>query len=256
MIYDVRYNNVSIKDASGAIQVVDVSEITPKEKVTTVAAGLSHGTRLLRRIRESLTVTMTFVIREKDLAARAAAYDRVLQWAGGAGWLSISDRPEQMLYIDIAEFPTMGSAKGWAGEITANFTAYSRPFFESAFPAIASVTTASKSASVSILPPGNAEECLLEAEIKAGATCNTLTIQTGKSTISFASLGLSNGQTLTVGHTDDGLLQMKIGETSVMAKRTEDSSDDLLATPGQTNTVKFTSSGACTATFSTRGRWR
>lgn len=254
--YDVRFNNVSIRDASGAIQIVDISEITPKEEKKTVAMGLSHGSRLLRRIRESLSVKVEFAIRENDFERRAAAYDRVISWAKGVGELSISDRIGQILHVDSSEFPTMGSVKGWAGNITATFTAYARPFWESAFPAIASIPTAASVGTASILPPGNEDECFLDAEITATEAVNTLSITTGASEMSFSSLGLAKGQTLIIDHTDDGFLRMRKGEISVMEKRTEASSDELIVIPGKLNTVKFTANGACTATFHTRGRWR
>lgn len=254
--YDVRLNGKSLMDISQAIQIVDVTESEPKETVKSASFGLADGTRLLGVKRESMAVRVDFMIRDQDMMRRTHSYDRILQWARGCGYLSISDRPEQRLFVERAELPTMGSVKKWTSVLSATFTAYAKPFWESAFSTAASVTTASTVGSALLFAPGNAENCLMEAEITAaGGTVNRLTITTDDSKMSFTGLNLIKGETLRITYTDKGFLEMKIGEKSVMDKRTGESSDELTLTPGKNETVRFEADKACTAVFRTRGRW-
>jgi len=77
----------------------------------------------------------------------------------------------------------------------------------------------------------------------------------GDTTMSFAALGIAVDGKLTIAHTDDGTLTIASGATSMMAKRDSTSADELIAIPGASNAVSFSANVACTAKFSSRGRW-
>lgn len=249
--YDVRLNNKSLTDEDPSIFIVDVTEDAPKEKVQTAATG-TNGTRLLRVNRESLSVTIDFVIRDQRMDERARVYDRVMRWARGGGWLYTSDRLTQRLYVDRVELPGLGSVKKWTGVITAKFLAYSRPYWESVFPSIK--TLSGTNASGQLMPPGNAECSFVEVEVvAAGGTVNRLTLTAGESQMQLTGLGLERGQKLAVAYREDGLLQITANGQSAMSKRS--GADDLELVPGVYGNVSFSSDVACNVTFRTWGRW-
>lgn len=255
MRYDVRLNNASLNDISERIGITDVSEDKPNENVQTVQNGYSFGSRLLRKTRKSLSISVSFVATVEDTQQRADIYARIQRWANGGGYLTISNYAGKRLYIDNAELPSLGSVKNWTDEITITLTAYAMPYWESAYPLSAAISTAARTGSTTLIPPGNADECLVDVEIRASGGVNALTITAGDTSMTFAALGLTSGQTLKIGHNDDGLLTMKIGDVSVMSKRTAASSDDLKLVPGKIGTVSFNAGSPCTAVFRTRGRW-
>ncbi len=249
--YDVRLNHKSLTDAAPSIYIVDVTEEEPKEKAQTAATG-TNGTRLLRVNRESLSVAMDFVLRDQNPDERAKAYNRVMQWARGGGYLYTSDRPGQRLYVDRVELPGLGSVKKWAGVITARFLAYARPYWESAFPAVK--TLSGTNAAGQLVPPGNADGCFVAAEVTVtGMGLNTLTLTAGESVMQFTGLGLARGQKLSVVYRADGLLQITANGQSAMSKRS--GADDLELFPGVYGNVGFSSDAACNVTFRTWGRW-
>ena len=57
-----------------------------------------------------------------------------------------------------------------------------------------------------------------------------------------------------ISHDDRGVLSIKIGTRSVMAKRSDASADDLFADPGN-NGFSFSAQRACRLTVSCRGRF-
>lgn len=254
--YEVRLNNKSLSDLSDKLLIVDVNESDAEESDQAIKNGYGNGSRLMRTVRGSLSVGMSFVIRESDAGERMAIYNRVLAWARNGGWLEISDRMGQRVHVERVAMPSLGSVRKWMGTLSATFTAYSVPFWECSRPVSVGVSTAARTGSVNLLPPGNGKECVMDAEITAvGGTTNALTITADGKSMVFASLGLTVGSVLKIGHTDNGLLTMKIGDTSVMDKRTAASADDLILEPGKKNAISFTSGSTCTAVFKTRGRW-
>ena len=256
MRYDVWLGGKRLTDACSVARIVDVTEDAPKESPVTAALGVRDGSRLLRVRRERLTVEVTLALMEQDKARRALFYEQLCAWAA-PGWLAISDRPGRRLHVDEARVPALGSVRDWTDEIKVSLTAYAVPYWDGSFPAMASITTAATSGNAALFPRGTATSCPVTAKIKAvGGTVNALTVTTGDTSMTFASLGLAAGSTLTIDHADDGTLRMKIGSTSVMSKRTAASADDLLLVPGKSGAVGFTANATCTAVFETRGRWR
>lgn len=249
--YDVRLNHRSLTDIAPCIHIVDVTEDDPKEKTLSMPTG-TNGTRILRVKRESLSVSMDFVIRDQDMERRAKVYADVMRWARGGGYLYLSDRPGQRLYVDRAKLPGMGSAKKWASVISAQFLAYSRPFWESAFPEAKELV--GKSGNAKLLPPGNAESCFVEAEATAtSTTMNSLTLTSGESEMRFSGLGIAKGQKLAIVYRTDGILQITSNGKSAMSKRS--GADDLELVPGVYGTVRFSADAPCKVIFRTWGRW-
>ena len=73
----------------------------------------------------------------------------------------------------------------------------------------------------------------------------------------FTDLGLANRQALKIDHVDDGkrsVMRCRIGSTSVMAKRTAASSDDLWVDPGE-RAVGYSADGICDMEVVIAGRF-
>lgn len=254
--YDIRLNNRRLADLGESVFVTDVSEGAPSEDVSGEEFGGRDGTRLVSVTRRSLQVTATLVIRERDIQRKADVYERVRLWARGGGYLMLGGRHGQRLYVERVQLPSLGSAKKWTDGLKVVFAAYAKPFWESAYEVVATIGTAATSGSATLLPPGGGEKCVVDAEVTAvGGAVSTLTVTAGDTSMAFASLGLAQGQTLRVGHTEDGLLYIRIGNTSAMGKRTGASSDELELMPGVPGAVSFSANRTCRAVFKTRGRW-
>ncbi len=252
--YEVCLNGISIRDKDPRIIVTGIAESPPKEKTEAASLGYTHGTRLVKTVRQELSVAVTIVIKETDMRKRDAVYEVIRKWGRASGYLTISAREGQRLYIE--EMGIKASGKKWTETITLVFTAYARPFWENVAAYGASIGTAALNGTAKLFAPGNADECTVDAEITAvGGTLTTLTVTVGGSSMSFAGLGIAAGGKLTISHTATGILTIKSGETSLLAKRTAASDDDLIAAPGASNDVGFDGNATCTATFRTRGRW-
>ena len=87
---------------------------------------------------------------------------------------------------------------------------------------------------------------------RSGMTINNLWIQANGNRITLSSLGLGGSSSLTVSHGTDGLLKIKIGETSVYQKYA--GADDLIVNPGSV-AVDYGADRAGTLTVQSYGRW-
>ena len=252
--YACAINGQGLQDIDPTIYITDIQESAPKIKATTANNAFYDGLHLTRMQRQSLAVSVTFCVREYDTARRKAVAEMACEWARD-GWLTINDRPDQRLYVVCDKLPVIPSSLKWTDALTIGFTAYALPYWQAAYPAVATYT--GTNGSVSIAPAGN-RDCYLEAEIEAtGGTVNTLTISVGGGTFSFSGLGLAKGQKLSIGYDDDRHLQyMRIGNASVLSKRTAASSDDLMLHPRKQNAVTITANTAVRANIKARGLWR
>lgn len=249
--YDVWLDGINIRDCDPRIIVGEITEAAPKEKVYVTVMGYTHGSRLSRTTRQSLSVSVDIGIKETDMRERDAVYQSIRKWGRGSAYLTTSAREAQRLYVEEMGIKTRGEK--WTETITLTFTAYAKPFWENVGARSASVSAAT-SGSTTLSALGNADECTVDAEITAvGGTLNTLTVAVGDTEMAFTGLGIAEGEKLTIAHTEAGFLTIKNGSTSLMDKRTGD--DDLIAEPGSGNTVSFIADVTCTAKFSARGRW-
>ena len=83
----------------GRILIQDIADNVPETEITYGDSPDRMGQRLLARRRLSRRVNIEFAVRElTDLAARAAAVDRVNAWAQD-GILEVGHRPGQRLRV-------------------------------------------------------------------------------------------------------------------------------------------------------------
>ena len=217
-------------DSSVVIRGMDPG--TTKKTVNTVSQMGGYGQRETGSHWETVEASVTYAIDipKTNLADRREVFDSVNGWALNKGWLTMNWMDGKRLWVDDVTIPTSGDLFGWTEEYTIGFTARSVPFWQDA-----EATTATGD---HITVPGMVETvCNMDLVNGSGSTINSLTIQIGGSVFYFTSLGLANGETLKIGHTEKGKLFIRIYEDattyrSVLNKRTGASSDDLAVKPG------------------------
>lgn len=241
-------NGVSPESIDSAVRVTDLTELPPRRRVVT-AATAKHGLRLLRRVRESLTVRVSFLIAEYDPVKRREVLQRLHAWADGGGVLTTSDRPGQRLIVQCDTLPTM-SALCWSDELYLEFTAYGVPFWE--LEEASSVTTDGIAA---LTLNGNVEECPVSAEVTNAGTeaLTTVSLQCGGTQMTFEGLELAPDSVLVLAY-EDGLLRAEAEGESVLMNRTDYSSDLLLADGGVETVVSVTADQPVSAVFHGKGR--
>ena len=140
---------------------------------------------------------------------------------------------------------------------TITFRAYTVPYWQQAG---ANRLTATGSSITRQMGVGGSADTVLDIAFHntSGATCDTFKVQAGASMMELRGLGLANGETLHIDHTDDGVLRIRIqnGSTyrSALDKRTTASSDDLWVSPSSV-AVTMTAQRTGTLTMSCAGRF-
>ena len=245
--YDCALDGVPLREVSDAICITDISEQEPEEELTVIPWTVRMGSSRVRRKRNSLTVVISFVITAQDVPKRKAVCQAAQAWARSGASLTINDRPGQRLSVVCEELPRLLSAQNWQHVIQMQFTAYALPYWEDT-----DATAVTTSNSATMFVPGNAENTLANVRVvnNGSSAVTAVTVTAGGSKMTFSGISLPVGAALEIGHTEDGLLYARIGETSVLSKRTADSSDDLLVPCGENFPVSVSTGSA---TFRARG---
>lgn len=242
--YAVWLNGRGLQDIDDSIIITDVQEQSPRLSASAFANARYPGQRLTRLTRQTLTVTVRFLIREYDVARRKRIADAVTAWAEGGGRLTTSDRMSQMLEVVCTDAPYAPSALKWTGEVSVGFTAYGTPYWQDEHPVARTVSLlASTPTAIELAPTGTAPYCFLtfDAENRGSGPVTTLTISTEASAFTLTDPALiPAGETLSLRYDAGGLLSIRAGDKTMLGARTGDSSDDLLLTPGRMNVVTFT----------------
>lgn len=230
-----------------------IEDLEESVKVAAETAAGLDGTALLGEpVRESLTVTLTFLVKERDPGRRSEILSRVNGWAQ-KGWLTMSSRPWQRLYV-VCVHPAEGRAKPWHSTAQLVWTAFERPYWTDEEPVRAVVTGAS--AMARMLPRGT-RRCPLEAEIEneSGGTVNSLTLAANGRTVAFSGLNLGAGETLRLYYDKRGLLHAETDQGGKLDCRTAESDDGIWLEPGRMNTVQVNAEGVCRTLLYARGEY-
>lgn len=249
--YRVWLDGLGLHDLDPSLIITDVCESTPRMQVHTAARAQGDGLICTRRTRQSLSVTVRFLIREYDPARRQAVLQKLHAWVKGS-CLTFSHRPGQELLVTLDAFPTVTSALKWTEELSITFTAYALPYWRSTEP-----TTLTTTSSAAMMVEGTAPLAPVDVTVTTGGTGTTsnLTVQAGGNSITLAGLSLVPGATVLFTHDEQGLLHITSGGASLLDRRTPASADDLLVTPGQSNPVACSANQPLTATFAVKGVW-
>ena len=249
MRYAVWLNGLSLADIDRQIYITDIAYTPQQLRYTTNKLMGRDGQYSGKDSIESNAVTVTFMLRQYDTARRQSVLQDIVKWAVGGGVLTTSDRPGQQLRVKTTRLPGITSVMRWTDTLTLEFTAYDMPYWQDIAPQTAQ---AEYQQDGQLYCPG-VRPAFVEATVTTDAALAEFTLTCGDTHITLEGLTLAQGATVTVSYTaDHNLLQITSGGQSLLAYRTEDSDDDLIANPGM-NTVSV--SASITATFSVKGVW-
>lgn len=203
---------------------------------------------------DTLTVTLTFMVKKCDRQERQDVIDKVSGWAT-EGYLTVGHRPGKRLYVVCTQRPKTKTFS-WTERMTIIFTAYSESCWEEVTPT--TLTLTGTSASTSTFKPNGTRPCFLEAEItNAGsAALTSLTLTANGKSIALSGISVAVGSKVTIAYDERHLLSIKSGSTSLLAYRTAASQDDLLLNPGVNNSVSIVTNVTCSTVLKARGMWR
>ena len=229
--YEAVINGVLLSSLDDRIIVTDIREHEPETRVSAAERPVNAGSFLVRNKRKSLSVTVAFVLWERDPAQRRALLDQVTAWAAGELlWLGVNQRPGQYLIVRLDKPPVVPSAMRWMDEITITFTAIEFPFWRDV--EFSQITTG-YGENGSLYVPGTADAPVsVEVTNTDTEALTTVYLYVRDTQMIFTGLNLQPGETLMIGYSDRNLLYAKIGGTSVLDKRYADSDDDLVLTCG------------------------
>lgn len=230
--YDAVINNVLLSSLDERIIVTDIQESKPDTRVSASEKPANAGSFWMRANRVSLSVTVKFVLWERDPAQRRMLLDKVIGWAtGDLLWLGVSQRPGCYLIVRMDDPPVIPSAMKWLDEISIVFTAYEFPFWREIE---YSQTTVAYGENGVLYAPGNGKTFVSAQVTNTGTEeIAAVYLYVGATQMGFYGISLPAGQTLVISYDERNLLSAKIGDISVLDKRTTDSSDDMIMTSGQ-----------------------
>ena len=250
----VALGGVQLDELHDAIVIRSIDPGVPKESISAVSRMGGWGQRMTGQHWDTLEVSVTYAIDipKTEMALRRQIFDEVNAWALKKGWLTVNWMEGRRFFVDKVILPGSGDVWNWTDEFTIVFRAYGIPFWQDELPAQAVSQTAA-SGRVWV-PVGGNMQTVLDATFqnRSGMTINNFWVQANENRITLSSLGLGGSATLTISHGTDGLLQIKIGSTSVYQKYT--GADDLIVNPGNT-AVDYGADRAGVLTASCYGRW-
>lgn len=243
-------NGVELGSLDPRLYIQDIEEHVKTRADTADRPG---GLRLSGKpARTSLTVTVRFMIKERDRAARQRIIGGVNAWAR-EGWLQVSTRPGQRLYVTCAQ-PADSETLRWSAEMQVSLTAYEQPYWQDQYAQSARLQGAEGAAS---LRPTGTRPCHLEAEIvnRSEGAVDSLSLTVNGESLFFSGLGLVAGQALRIDHDGRGWLRARIGGAGRLSCRTPESADELTLYPARENEIAFAADGACDVTLWGRGNY-
>ena len=247
--YEVWLNDMALSAVDPSIYITDIKYEPVKREYTTPRLMHRDGVFSGNPYISESSVTITFMARKYSTSERQAVIQGVVAWAAKDGWLRVSDRPEQEIYVRCTAFPAAESVRGWTDDIEVEFTAYDFPYWQDRYPQVFELDDGD-SETVNVI---SAFPAVVEAEITAGAAVTSFTVTAGNTSIALTDLSLSANDVVLIRYTADShILEIKKGTTSLLDKRTTASSDDLIMQPGE-NTVSFTASADATCKLSVKG---
>ena len=257
-------NGVQLDEIDSRILIQGIEPAAGKDQLTTVGLWGGVGSRVTGEHRDSLDIVVKFSldIKRGNYTERSAVFEKIAAWAMGGGWLTVSQKPERRIRVICAQLPAEGDPLEWTNRYSITFRAHGVPYWQQETASqlrLAGVSSMSRQFGV-----GGTIPTAMEASFKntSGSTINQVDLTCGGSNIKLRSLGLGNGETLSIDHVDDGkrcVLRIRIQGTggawrSAMDKRSAESSDDLTVNPGIVS-VSFSATGTGALLLSCVGRF-
>lgn len=246
-------NGIGIDELDNRIYVEDIrEEVTDKQE--TMQRALYGLFPIGPPRRESVTIKIQFMIKEKDRAERMTVIQRVRGWAV-QGWFSMNTRPGQRIYVFCTK-ATGFETFDWKARMELELTAYGEAFWQDATPVSVSSASAVSTATVSITPSGT-QDTFLEAQIApSSGTLTSVSITAGGRVLALSGLSVTKQTPLMIFYDEGHILHIESGGVSQLSRRSQESADDLILTAGQSNEVSMTFGRACTYTIKARGLWK
>lgn len=243
------------------ISLVDDQPPEESRNAANVYAGDGIGSRQTARHISSKKVIVKFRLRinKRDYESRAKLLERINAWAKSGGEMRSSTRPDRKIRVRCTQRAAFGDPREWTKEYQLTFEANEKPYWEHELPNTA-VSANTTNVTLDLQADGELDTVLnAEALNASGAEISTVTLTSGGRKIKLTSLGLAAQEALVIDHTDMNVLRIRIRNAagnyrSVLGKRTEDSADEILLSPGN-NSVKCEASRACRFSLSCTGRF-
>ena len=260
----VALDGIQLDEVDSRIMIQRVETGAGKENISSVSLMGGSGSRVTNAHRDSIDITVKFCIRlkKRSMAEREEVLEKANAWAFAGGWLTVNYKENRRIRVFRAQAAEIGDPWEWTKVYQIVFRACGVPYWQQANPAI--VMQQGTSNTYLTLGISGSEKSVLNAEFKntSGSTINTFDLSTYESSMSFSDLGLGNGETLIIDHSDNGKrcnLRLRIRSTggsyrSVMNKRSTGSGDELLVSPG-TESIHLSAGGTGKITVSCYGRF-
>ena len=252
-------NGVQLDEIDNRILIQKIEPASGKDQFNAVSLWDRPGNRVNKKHRDYVDVTVTFSmdIKKNAFTERSEVFEKVMSWAMGGGWLTLSQKPERKIRVIAAQLPAEGDPLEWTNRYSITFRAYGVPYWQQEAASqlqVRGVSSLSRQFGVA----GNVRSVMdVNFTNTSGGTINSFSISCGGSSISLTGLGLGNGETLTIDHPDDGeksWLRIRIGGRSVLGCRSAGSSNDLYVNPGVI-TASMSAGGSGTLLLSCNGRF-
>ena len=248
-------NGIGLYDLDSAKDRIYIQDI---EENTTIKAEadtrLYYGQTFLgQNAHNLLTVTVTFMIKERDRAERMALIQKINGWAT-KGYFTSNTHSNQRLYVICTQLPAVKTFL-WNEEMKIVFTAYGEACWEDLAP-VSYMVASSKTAASSTFTPGGTRVCFLEAEITnvASSALTTVTLTANGESISLTGLSVAKNQKVELFYDENHYLHITANGISVLNERT--CADDLLLNPNTANSVSCSTNVNCKTIFKARGLYR
>ena len=229
-----------------------IEDIEEQIRTDVRTAGRALGGKMLCGpvARESLTVTLRFLIKEKDRAERARILARVNGWAK-RGWLTVSTRPWQRLYV-VCTQPADGASLRWSEPARLVWTAADWPYWMGTAPYTVAVSGESDAA---WLCPEGTGDYYAEAELvnRSGDVIDEISFfYGGGEKMAFSGLGLRDGAAFRLFYDERHLLRAEADGVPALHCLSADSQDEIRLPPGR-NSVIYYADGPCSGKICARG---
>ena len=248
------FGQESLRDADPRVHLSNIAWTTATKTGYGENTG-RDGRRRHRIRRDVLRITIEFSLFEYlDIEARECAIEAVNAWARD-GYLEISTKPDRRVWVQCTQRASVEDARNHNASFSLVFETADAPFWEDAHPAVFTLTGATAATTARI--PGTRESAPAEVTVKAvGGALNSLTLALGESEMEFENLGIAQGQSLILGHDENGYLTIASSAgASKYGKRTGESDDELTAEAGDA-TISFNANVACDVEISVWGRYK
>lgn len=267
--FEAVLNGQKFSQIAPELTLLDIVENEANVTMDTVRRGYGAGSMVLNRQRESLSVTLTYVIRAYDISRRSAIRDKIAAWASKGGVLTINSRKGKTLTVEMDKAPALDSNLKWTQAMSLTLTAYASPYWESASHVDVDANTLDAETGMYYMVnvadvSGNAGDCPVTYLLRNAGNdaLRRLQVQCGKTMIELTGLDVPAGYAVALNYGQDGILRIidyhaaANGEDdSLLANRTPQSSDDLMMESGSQNTVKVIANVPVSGLLSVHERW-